>query len=315
MRMRVSLRIGILFLIVVTPVFLRAQFQKPADEELKMTSDPMAPSAGAVYLDYVESEDNSMPRYTVYARIKVLTEKGKDLATADVPFVEEYYKIGAIQARTIHADGTVIPLTGKPEDFLLRSLSAPYGDLHIERKVFNMPSVEVGSILEYSYDVLPQYHMFGGGYFMQWESVPWWRIQRPYFVHRAHYEFKPFKQFQPGNVGESGPLPVHLVWWSELPPGVSVHPSASGSYTVDMTNIPPVPRVEWTPMDNYLYKVRVYYTYNTTSGDFWINAAKKWSKDVDHFAEPTVIIQDAVSKLIAPGDSELSKAKKLYAAV
>ena len=89
-----------------------------------------------------------------YARIKVLTEKGKELATVETPYLNDKTPITDIKARTIHADGTVIPLVGKPEDLLTAKITARNGDkLDFERKVFNLPSVEVGSILEYSYQV------------------------------------------------------------------------------------------------------------------------------------------------------------------
>ena len=48
-----------------------------------------------------------------YARIKVLTEKGKELATIDVPYFSTDSKITDIKGRTIHSDGTVIPLIVK----------------------------------------------------------------------------------------------------------------------------------------------------------------------------------------------------------
>ena len=43
-----------------------------------------------------------------------------------------------------------------------------------------------------------------------------------------------------------------------------------------------------------------------------MSESKLWSKDVDKFAEPSKAIQAAVGGLVAPGDSDLDKAKKLY---
>jgi hypothetical protein len=74
---------------------------------------------------------------SIYARIKVLTDKGKDLATVDLPYVRSNYKITDISGRTIHPDGTVIPLTGKPEDLM----TSKNGDQEIGRKVFTLPEV------------------------------------------------------------------------------------------------------------------------------------------------------------------------------
>ena len=50
MRIPVLARILLALLVVASPALVRAQFQKPTNEELKMTDDPKAPGAAAVYL-------------------------------------------------------------------------------------------------------------------------------------------------------------------------------------------------------------------------------------------------------------------------
>jgi hypothetical protein len=61
--------------------------------------------------------------------------------------------------------------------------------------------------------------------------------------------------------------------------------------------------------------VLFYYSSSSSGQEYWISEAKRWSKEVDHFAEPSKSIREAVNGLIAPGDSDLDKAKKLYKAV
>jgi hypothetical protein len=118
MRIPIVLQTAVLLAFTVSPALVRAQFQQPTGEELKMTADPKAPGAAAVYL-YNEEIDNDPLHYqAIYTRIKVLTEKGKELATVELPYLRGDWKISDISGRTIHADGTVIPLTGKPEDLL-----------------------------------------------------------------------------------------------------------------------------------------------------------------------------------------------------
>src|SRR5580658_1780985 len=89
------------------------KFQEPSKEELQMTSDPKAPGAPAVYLDREESADNRSHYVSHYARIKVLTELGKEWATVEVPYSKGYSAVPIIEGRTIHSDGKVIPLVGK----------------------------------------------------------------------------------------------------------------------------------------------------------------------------------------------------------
>ncbi len=184
MRKSFFLRSAVLLLALVSPAVVYAQFQPPTPEELKMTSDPKAPGADAVYLDIEEIANDPMHYQSYYMRIKVLTEKGKELATVELPYLKGSKKVTDIKGRTIHADGTIIPLTVKPEDLTVSKT----GDMQIGKKVFTLPSVEVGSILEYSYDLR---------YDDDEVSSPQWEIQRPYFVHKAHYSFTPFPSFMP----------------------------------------------------------------------------------------------------------------------
>lgn len=118
MKTTVVLRAATLLVAGAFPLLASAQFQQPTSDELKMTSDPKAPGAAAVYLNIEEVADDNLHYQSYYARIKVLTEKGKELATVSVPYVAGFNKVTDIKARTIHPDGTVIPLEGKPEDLL-----------------------------------------------------------------------------------------------------------------------------------------------------------------------------------------------------
>src|SRR5215469_15849774 len=89
-----------------------AQFQTPTSDELKMTSDPRYPDAAAVFLNYEQKTDNLVGYESVYARIKILKESAKELATVTVEYPKSpaFAGIAAIQGRTIHADGTIVPL-------------------------------------------------------------------------------------------------------------------------------------------------------------------------------------------------------------
>lgn len=313
MRARLLLRFAVLLFLAISSVLASAQFQTPTDEELKMTSDPKSPGADAVYL-YEEEIDNDPIHYqSIYERIKILSEKGKDLATVDLPYLRGDWKITDIKGRTIHSDGTIVPLEGKPEDLM----TAKQGDLQLDRKVFTLPSVEVGSIIEYRYEI-----RYGDGSF----SSPSWDIQKKYYVHKAHYQFTPFKAFMPGNLSQNdttmyltdsrGRVISTLLWWKNLPAGADIKTDVGGHYTVDVEDIPAAPDEEWMPpIGSYIYRVFFYYMPPSSASNFWLTEARYWLKDVDHFAEQTGAVHNAVNGLIAPSDSDMDKAKKLYAAV
>ena len=298
---------------LLCPSILRAQFQPPTPEELKMTEDPKAPGAAAVYLNIAEEDNDPMHYQSYYARIKVLTEKGKELSTVDLPYIRGDWKITDIKARTIHPDGTIIPLEGRPEDLM----TSKSGDRQIARRVFNLPKVEIGSILEYRYQLRYDDHHF---------SSPLWEIQKNYYVHNAHYSFIPFQAYQPGPKGqqsssmylvdEHGNAVSSLIWWMNLPKGVTVKTDVGGHYTVDVEDIPAIPHEEWMPpIQSFLYRVLFYYKSAWSASDFWVNSARQWAKDTDHFAEVSSTIHDAVAGIVAPSDSDLDKAKKIYKAV
>jgi len=227
--MRVTSLLRCLLLVLASPS-LFAQFQQPTDEELKMTSDPKAPGAAAVYLYREENTDHSASRggtQRVYERIKVLSEKGKELATIRIPYYPDISSVTEIKGRTIHPDGTVIPFTGKPSNMVdLKTKGYQTNSI-----VFTLPSVEVGSILEYRY-------LYSGEI-----PVPIWWIQQRYFVHKAHYSYIP------SNISDQ-------MYVSYIHSSAKLDCCKNNTYTLDITDVPPLPDEDWMPPLN-TFKWRV----------------------------------------------------------
>jgi hypothetical protein len=317
MRIPSLVRNPLLLLAITSPTVLFAQFKAPTPEELKMTDDPKAPGAAAVYLDIEESCSDPDHVMNFYARIKVLQEKGKELASVEIPYVRGFDKIEGIEGRTIHSDGTVIPLAGKPEDLLMDKLKSKEGDtLQFNRMVFNLPSVEVGSILEYHFRVsVKEYEV----------TTPLWEVQRPYFVHHERFFFRPSKGFLTGILegtssrvidGETGELADTLIYWPILPNNATIKPDVAGTFRLELTDIPATPSEEFMPpIDSLRYRVRFFYKNANSAQHFWTERSRSWSKEVDHYAEASKPIKEAVAGLVAPTDSDLDKARKLYNAV
>lgn len=156
MRIYGLMRFPLLLLVLAFPCLLHGQFTQPTPEELKMTADPAYPDAAAIYLFREFKTDDTLHYRSEHVRIKVLTELGKELATVNLGYFRGANTINDIQARTIHADGTVIPLNVKPADLL----RAKEGEAEVHQVTFNLPSVEVGSILEYYYQVRYDEHRY-----------------------------------------------------------------------------------------------------------------------------------------------------------
>src|SRR5580692_322679 len=110
-------------LLVLTAPLSQAQWTVPTPEELSMTSQPQVPGAPAVYLFREETTDDRLHMFTIYTRLKVLTEGGKEFSNVELSFARghsgEGYNVEGIQGRTIHPDGTIIPFTGKAYEKLI----------------------------------------------------------------------------------------------------------------------------------------------------------------------------------------------------
>jgi hypothetical protein len=356
MRSLKVLCLGVMLMGAAAPLAAFGQFQAPTPEELNMTSDPKAPGAAAVYLYREEKEDDPHHFRSVYARVKVLTEQGKELATVHISYQKNFVfyatgdnssrmsngfanswstpdvshsgedpridpdsyaghtEVSAIEGRTIHADGTVVPLTGTPADLLKEKK----GTSQTNELTFNLPSVEVGSILEYRYQV--RYDRF--------QQAPEWQVQQAYFVHKARYVFAPAEQFLPnrnlggggGGVSDSAILGAHgevmtdIRSASILPAGKAVKQDGLGNWFVEFTDIPAIPHeANAPPLAAQIYQVNFYYTFTPDAKEFWQKEMQLWIKDVNRYAAPTESIKSTANEAVSASDSPLDKAKKLYA--
>ncbi len=124
-------------------------------DELTMTSEPLAPAATAIMLYRQVDRDYNGPMETTYARIKILTEEGRQFADVAIPFDKRSESVRAIQARTIHPDGSIVNFSGTIYD---KPIIQARG-VKLLAKTFTMPDFQVGSIVEYRYK-----HDFAAGY-------------------------------------------------------------------------------------------------------------------------------------------------------
>lgn len=293
------------FLLSPLSAFAFPEWQQPTPDELKMTADPAAPDSPAVYLFLEEKVDDPLHYHSFYARIKILTEKGKEMyGDISLPYEAQVFKITDISGRTIHPDGTVIPFAGKPLDKLVMHS----GGMRVMEKVFSMPDVQVGSIIEYRWQLRYDDNTF---------SSPNWYIQQPVFVHKAHYHFNPTKTSRTIVHTEHGHEDVvnRLSYSFSLPSGVKVREGLDG-FDLSVENIPALPDEDYMPpMRSFAYRVTFYYSPWAGVDEYWKNQGRYWTKDVERFADVSPKIKADVQTIVAPGDSDQQKAEKIYAAV
>ena len=136
-----------LSLLLIAPAAADNAWQPISQDELKMTAEPLAPGAAAIYLyRQVDRDDADFKQYN-YSRIKILTEEGRKYADVEIPFVKGAENIRNLQARTIHRDGSIANFEGKAfEKTIVKSQG-----VKVLTKTFTLPEVQVGSIIEYRY--------------------------------------------------------------------------------------------------------------------------------------------------------------------
>jgi hypothetical protein len=300
---RRSLLVSLLFLCLsITPcTAFAADWQQPTPEELKMTSELAAPNADAIYLYREETTDDKLHFESVYVRIKILRDEGKKYGDVEIIGSSNYDGITDIQGRTIHSDGTVIPFTGKPyEKLLLKTATMKY-----RAKVFSLPDVETGSILEYRYKLR---------YDDNSVISPSWTIQQPIYVRKAHYHFVPTEREVISHT-DNGNVTSRLAYSQLLPSGDKLV-ETRGVYDLDVKDVPGIPKEEFEPpMQGFAYRVRFYYTGLRSAQEFWNSYGKKWAKNIDKFAAPSPAITQAAQELTSGGGTADQKLKNLYDAV
>lgn len=291
--MSAALRRVLVLLLVFAPFYaLASDWQQPTPEELSMKSYSAAPDAPAVVLFEEETADDNMNMHEFYARIKILSEKGKQLfSDVEIPYEASTFKITDISGRTIHADGNIFPFSGKPFDKLV----VKSGGLRIMAKVFSMPDVQVGSILEYRYKIR---------YDTDRVAPANWHLQQQVPVLKAHYRFVPYSHA------------IRIAYSSRLRPGDKLMENKNGSFDLTVDNIPAFPHEDFLPpFGDLAYRVSFYYSNIRSSDEFWKEQGDDWSKSLDHFARVSDQIRQAVNGIISPQDTDEQKVSKIYSAV
>ncbi|HEX3967762.1 MAG TPA: DUF3857 domain-containing protein [Edaphobacter sp.] len=299
-------------LFLLSSTLAHGQWTVPTPEELSMTAQPEVPGAAAVYLYREETTDDKLHMFSIYVRLKVLTERGKEFSNVELNFARISngggYTVDDIQGRTIHPDGTIIPFTGKPYEKLVEKTQG----VKFMAKVFTMPDVEVGSIIEYRYKLR---------YADDYLRAPDWYIQSELWTRKGHYMWKPVDLGSITVTGARGQTSSTIAWTPILPSGTEVKQSRlPGSDQVilelNVHDIPPSPEEDFMPpIGSFTYRVLFYYSAYRSPEEFWKSEGKFWSKTQDKFIGPGSAVSAAVRDLVAPSDTQDQKLRKLYATV
>jgi len=286
------------------PNSLLAQgFQPVSPDELKMTSEPLAPGAPAILLYREVNRDDSgnTAHQDNYFRIKVLKEEGRKYADIEIPFFKEKgNNLGNVHGRTIRPDGSIVNFDGKVFD---KAIVKGKGVRYMA-KTFTLPDVEVGSVIEYYYTFdLSENYVYDSH----------WILSDELFTKHAKFSLKPYR-------GSNSNINVRWSWQGL--PATSTAPKqdpADHIVRLEARNIPAFETEDYMPPADEL-KSRVDFTYSedrpqNDPAQFWKTRGKKLNGSVEAFVGKRKAMEEAVAQIVSPADPPEVKLEKIYAKV
>jgi hypothetical protein len=271
-------------------------FQPVSPEELKMTSEPLAPGAPAIIL-YRQVDRDDSGRGTIhednYYRIKILTDEGRKYGNIEIPFVKEADQVVHIQARTIKPDGSIVDF----DDKVLEKSLFKGRKVRLLAKTFTLPAVEAGCVIEYSY-TLDLQHAYASH----------WIVSEALFTKRAHFSLKPYSS-------SFTPMTLRRVW-KNLPAGAEPKEWPDHLIDMDVNDIPAFQTEDAMPPANEL-KARVDFAYEAALPErdpdvFWKNAGMRANEALQKFVDKPKAMQEAVAQIVSPNDTPDMKLHKIY---
>lgn len=299
-----SLRTWCLAFIVCLSVKVCAHGQQSEEwlpvtpQDLQMKDVPGDPGAEAVQLYYADFRDDVRESEFIYKRIKVLKEKGKEYANVEIE-IPQHESIGDLQARTIHPDGAIVDYKGKPyEKIVVR-----YRGEQIVAKVFTLPAVTAGSIVEYKYRLLWNHHFYD----------PTWTVQHELYTVKESFWLRRYTApMDTPHISDQTQLSYVT---SNMPPGAVPKDTGAG-VELQVENVPAFkPEKYMPPAANFKAEVQFFYGGREIESPdvFWRELGRDWYGKTEHFIGNHQELRTAAGQIIGNEADPEKKLRKLYA--
>jgi hypothetical protein len=275
--------------------------------DLKLDDNPKMPGGPAMVLDYWHEINNLHSDETIRIRIKVFREQGTKYANVEIPYFAKSMQVEDIHARSVTPQGQSSDYNG--EIFEKEIVKAKRYKLNA--KTLILPNVQVGTIIEYTYRLhwksgFPDVVKSPSRYLIT-EPIAYlagdWEVQRDLFVRHAHLTLHAYPNSRLRNVSVA------------LPNYLGANRGADGTLYVEMENIPAFEEEEFAPPENSIRgRLAVFYTFGFDEAEsFWKSVGRQNGKVYDEFLKKSGRARSEVQRLIAPGDTDEQKLRKLYA--
>lgn len=298
------------------------------DQDRQFKEVPGFPGAAAVRLYYAHYIDDNASAEFIYERIKVLNEKalnpneeGKTYADVEIPIasiVGVPYGINLIvrmvdlKARTIHPDGSIVEFNGKV--FEKTRYKGRGGKIALN--TFSMPSVTVGSIVEYKYRLTYESRIESPIYFsFKIFSSDEWVMQSELYTVKEHLHYRPYE----GGVGQSSAGP-QFQWSGAAISRVTFNlkdkPKSLGNESdIELHDVPAFQSEDLMPPDNN-FKPSVVFFYGRKGSSSvdkeWQEIGKDWYDYLELKLSKNGGVREAALQAIGNENDPVQKLRKLY---
>ncbi|HKP88248.1 MAG TPA: DUF3857 domain-containing protein, partial [Blastocatellia bacterium] len=253
------------------------------------------PEADAAMLFREGELNDNFPEGTVfkvYIRIKIFNDRGRRYGDTQLPYRVELGRITDVSARTVRPDGSAVEVAGR-DIFDRVILKTGHGVWRA--KVFSMPAVEAGSIIEYRYR---QTYPDGFRYFQL-------DLQAELFTKELHYSFRPHAATK---------LDVRWVTFNAQDPR-RFAPTWDGTYDIRAENIAPFRREPLMPpelgvkMWGWLYYSK---ELEKDPDKYWRDYAKRMYHSANDQTTPARAIRRVVDSITLSTDGPADKIARIY---
>jgi Domain of Unknown Function with PDB structure (DUF3857)/Transglutaminase-like superfamily len=264
-------------------------WQPVSPEELQMKTVPGAEGAHAVILYYENILNDFASVENVYVRIKILSEEGKKYANVELPPFFGSNLVTAVKARTIRPDGTVVPFDGQ----VFTKVVARRKRFQLYTKAFSIPDVQVGSIIEYRYDMHDPVLSVSNQNII---------LQHDLFTRKAHVDII------------RAPRYAYSYAWFGL--GDKMHPvQTRETFSVDVDNVPAFEKEDYMPPEQEVRARLVVFKRSTNFSEpekFWREEGEHWRKGVELFLDRKNAMHSEADELVRGAKTPEEKLRRIY---
>jgi Domain of Unknown Function with PDB structure (DUF3857)/Transglutaminase-like superfamily len=332
-RTRAATVFAALFLLAAaSPASGQSEWPPIPDEEMALKDCPQQPGAPAVFLWREVLSDDNYTRIFRHYRLKVLTPAGKDRANIEIPFVKGRFKVDDLKARVVQPDGRSEEFKGQ----LFEKTAVRAGGLKVKVMTFALPDVDVGSIIEYRYRLVPDEgrgaskraqaaleEMIGAGdrpeeggidseKGLLFLPVDVWDIQEDLFTRRAKFAYVPSDELE--HLFSLAGFRMRLIWVFRRLEGAKPE-RKKGQVELELVDVPALENEEFMPpKSSQRMEVRLFYLEGRLDSfdKYWKEESENWQTGAEKFMRKAGTAADEARRVTAGLDDPVQKLRALY---